>query len=94
MASISNEVFTRITDSRIRQILEEIALQTHLPIELLFFNCKETAKILGISIRSLRNIIAERKISFIQIKDRSKIRFTAKDILEYAESIKIKKITL
>lgn len=78
-----NESFTRLTDKRIIEQLEEIAQQRKLPIELITFSTNSAAKILGTSERSLRDLIAQRKIRFVQYKQRGKIIFTAKDLIEF-----------
>lgn len=78
-----NESFTRLTDKRIIEQLEEIAQQRKLPIELITFSTSSAAKILGTSERLLRDLIAQRKIKFIQYKTRGKIIFTAKGLIEF-----------
>ena len=88
MCSKPTEAFTRLTDKRILELLQKIALERNLPFELLNFSFKQAAEILQISIRTLRTLKAQRRISFAQSKPRGKITFSAQDLVEYTQSIK------
>lgn len=88
----ASEHFTRITDTRMRELLEKISLERNLPFELLFFNMEEAADILKISKRSLDTLKAERRISFSQNKPRGKVTFSAHDLVEFKESTKLARI--
>jgi hypothetical protein len=92
MASKPSEAFSRLTDSRILELLQKISLERNLPIELLIFSKVEAADILNMSKRSLDTLIAERRISYAQKKRRGKVTFSSQDILDYHESIKISRL--
>lgn len=88
----SYENFNRVSERELRELLERKAQRKYLPLELLYFDTKETSEILHISTRLLSDLTAERRINFHQLKPRSIITISALDIIDYQESIKIRRL--
>lgn len=84
----NSEKFSRLTEERIREILEEITQRENLPVELLNFDYERAAKILCISVRTLKKNKKEGRISFSQSASRSRVTFSASDLIDYVNSIK------
>ena len=88
----SSEFFNRrYTQQEVDEFIQKIRASL-IPFELRTFDFTEATELLKVSERTLRELVSQRVISYVQLKERGKITFRAEHLKSFLEKYSVKSL--